>query len=116
MPIPSSLPNELLEIILIAIAIIDIKELSLSRFTNAMFIALIAWCGFCTIEMFNDTCGLGFNIGAWDTGARLMAFQLTYAFIVCSIYIADPKRINAFLRMWAILSIFAAFGHGNSKT
>ncbi|MBQ2949765.1 MAG: O-antigen ligase family protein [Prevotella sp.] len=109
MPIPSSLPNELLEIILIAIAIIDIKELSLSRFTNAMFIALIAWCGFCTIEMFNDTCGLGFNIGAWYTGARLMAFQLMYAFIVCSIYIADPKRINAFLRMWAILSIFAAF-------
>lgn len=109
MPLPPSLPNELLEIILLGIAIIDIKELGIKRVTNVMFIALIAWCGFCTIEMFNDTCGLGFNIGAWYTGARLMAFQLMYAYLVCSIYLSCPERIMSFLKFWAVLSLFAAF-------
>ena len=109
MPIPASLPNELLEIILLAIALIDIKELNIKRLTNTMFIALIAWCGFCTIEIFNDTCDLGINIGAWYTGARLMAFQLLYAYLVCSIYISCPERIMSFFKMWAILSLFAAF-------
>lgn len=109
MPIPPSLPNEMLEIILIAIAIIDTKLVLSSRFANAMSVALLIWCGFCVIEMFNDTCGLGYNIGAWYTGARLMAFQLLYAFIVCTIYISSPKKIMNFVRVWACLSIFAAF-------
>ena len=44
LPIPMSLPNELLEIILLALAIIDVKELKAERAGNAMLIALLVWC------------------------------------------------------------------------
>ena len=66
LPIPMSLPNEMLQIILLAIAIIDIRENPhFEKTANLMLFALIIWCGFCTIEVLNDTCGLGINIGAW---------------------------------------------------
>ncbi len=116
MPIPSSIPNEILEILLIVIALIDAKDLHISNLNNVMLLALIVWVGFCCIEIFNNTCGLGINIGAWYTGARLMAFQLLYAFIICSLYISTPERIIKFLRVFAILSIFAAFWAWKQKT
>lgn len=115
MPIPPSLPNELLEIVLIAIAIIDVKLVLSSRFANMMLVGLLIWVGFCIIEIFNDTCGLGFNVTAWYTGARLMAFQLLYAFFVCTIYISSPKKVIAFVRVWACLSIFAALWAAKQK-
>ena len=53
-----------------------------------MIIAVLGWCAFCIIEVFNDTCGLGMNVNAWFTGTRLMAFHLLYAFACfCFIYI-----------------------------
>ncbi|WP_036876634.1 O-antigen ligase family protein [Xylanibacter oryzae] len=116
MPIPSSIPNEIFEILLIVIALIDAKDLHISNLNNVMLLALIVWGGFCCIEIFNDTCGLGINIGAWYTGARLMAFQLLYAFIICSLYISTPEKIIKFLRVFAILSIFAAFWAWKQKT
>lgn len=109
MPIPSSVPNEMLEILLLAIAIIEMKDLHFGRLCNTMFVALAAWCAFCTLEVLNDTCKLGINIEAWYAGARLMAFQLMYAFLVCTIYISTPQKFKLFLKVWAILSIFAAF-------
>lgn len=108
--LPMSLWNELLEIILLAIAIIDARvNPHFEKCANLMLFALIIWCGFCTIEILNDTCNLGFNIGAWYTGARLMAFQLLYAFLVFSIYISSPKILLNYLRLWAILALFSAY-------
>lgn len=108
--IPMSLWNEMLEIILLAIAIIDTRqELGFNKCLNLMLFALIIWCGFCTLQMLNDTCDLGIDIGAWYTGARLMAFQILYAFIVFSIYISTPKILINYIRLWAILSLFSAF-------
>lgn len=109
MPLPASLPNELLEIVLIAIAIIDIKETKISNIANIMTFAIIGWCTFCIIEVLNDTCGLGMNINAWFTGIRLMAFQLLYAVVVFSIYINTPQRIMQLFKIWAICAIFAVF-------
>ena len=110
LPVPISLPNEMLEIILFAIAIIDARENShFEKYINLMFGALGIWCGFCILQMFNDTCDLGFNFGSWYTGARLMAFQILYAFIVFSIYISSPKILLNYLRLWAILSLFSAY-------
>ena len=108
--IPMSLYNELLEIILIAIAIIDLRQYPhFERTGNLMFITLLCWCGFCTLEVLNDTCGLGLDIGGWYTGARLMAFQLLYAFIVYTLYITDSDTLVKYLKIWALLSIFSAF-------
>lgn len=113
-PIPSGIPmslwNEMLEIILMAIALIDIsKEAGWGKCANLMLFALIIWCGFCTLQMLNDTCNLGFDIGSWYTGARLMAFQILYAFLVFSIYVSSPKVLIYYLRLWAVLSIFSAY-------
>lgn len=107
--VPMSLPNEMLEILLLTIAIIDVKENHFDRCANMMLVALLAWCTFCTIEVFNDTCGLGINIGAWYTGARLMAFQLLYAFLVYSIYINTPKILIKYLYVWGAFALFASY-------
>ena len=75
--IPLSLPNEMLQIILLAIAIVDARvNPHFEKCANLMLFALLIWCGFCTLEILNDTCNLGINISNWYQGARLMAFQL----------------------------------------
>ena len=69
MPLPASLPNEMLELALIAIAIIDLRDTKFENLANLMLIGVLGWCIFCIIEVFNDTCGLGMNFTAWFTGA-----------------------------------------------
>jgi len=107
--IPASLPNEFLEIILIAIAIIDLRETHFENLANLMLLGVSGWCAFCILEVLNDTCGLGINIGAWFTGIRLMAFQLLYAVIVFALYITTPKRIYQIFFAWAICAFFSVF-------
>lgn len=108
--IPVSMYNELLEIVLLGIAIIDTRESPhFERTGNLMLITLLVWCGFCTLEVLNDTCGLGLNVGAWYGGARMMAFQLLYAFLIFTLYITTPGRLMTYLRIWAIMSLFSAF-------
>jgi hypothetical protein len=109
MPLPASIPNELLEITMIAIAIIDLKETHFENLANIMLVALLGWCGFCILEILNDTCDIGIKIDAWFTGARLMAFQLLYAFIVFSLYITKPNRLYQLLFVWASFTLFSAF-------
>ena len=106
---PASLYNEVIEIILIAVSIIDLKENNYGNLGNLMFFGVLGWCAFCTLEVLNDTCGLGINIGAWFTGIRLMAFQLLYAVIVFSIYLTTPKRIYNLFFLWAGCLLFAVF-------
>ena len=109
LPVPMSLPNEMLQIILLAIAIIDARvNPHFEKCVNLMLFALIIWCGFCTLEVLNDTCNLGINISSWYTGARLMAFQLLYIFLVFSIYISTPQNLQRYLIIWGCLSLFSA--------
>lgn len=110
LPVPMSLPNEMLQIILLSIAIIDARQTPhFERSVNLMLFALIVWCGFCTLEILNDTCGLGINISAWYGGARMMAFQFIYIFLVFSIYISSPQTLMRYLFLWAGLSLFSVF-------
>ena len=109
LPVPTSLPNEMFEIILLIMAIINVQDLHAERAGNIMLYVLLIWCGFCTIEVLNDTCDLGINIGAWYTGARAMAFQLMYAFLVYILYITNPKVLVKYLILWGIVSLFACF-------
>lgn len=107
--IPTSLYNEAIEIVLLTIAIIDIKEARFERCANIMLFSLIIWCGFCTLEVLNDTCGIGINVGAWYTTARSIAYQLMYAFLVFTLYISNPKILIKYLYVWGGLALFAAF-------
>ena len=107
--LPISLYNETLEIALLAIALIVFKDFYFNRITNLMFVALSIWCGFCTLEVFNDTCGIGIDVGGWYTAARMMAFQLMYAFIVFSLYISKRNVLIKYLFLWGALALFASF-------
>lgn len=108
-PGPMSLYNEVLEILLLALALIDAKNNHFNRIYNVMLLTLIIWCGYCTLQVLNDTCSLGMDIGAWYTGARLMAFQIMYAFLVFSIYISKPDILIKYLFIWGALALFAAY-------
>ena len=108
LPIPMSLPNELLELLLLGLAIIDTKKDSnLSRAGNLMLLGIIIWTAFCCIEMLNDTCALGIDINSWFTGARLMALQLIWIFLVFTIYISTPEILMNYLKVWAIFSLIS---------
>ena len=110
LPVPMSLPNEMLQLILLAIAIIDARQSPhFERAANLMLLALVIWCGFCTLEILNDTCDLGINISAWYQGARLMAFQILYIFLVFSIYISSPEILMRYIKVWALLSLFSVY-------
>lgn len=110
LPFPGSLADESLEVLLIAMAIIDIRySPHFERAWNLMFLAIMIWVGFCVIEILNDTCGLGININAWFTGFRLMTLHLVWIILVFSLYISDPKSLITYLRLWAGLSLFSAF-------
>ena len=110
LPLPMSLPNEMLQIILLAIAIVDTRENpQFKRCGNLMLFALILWCIFCTLEILNDTCNLGINVGSWYQGSRLMAFQLLYIFLVFSIYISTPEILQNYLKIWGLLALFSVY-------
>ena len=113
-PLPSAIPmslwDEMIELTLIAVAIIDIREESrFGRSVNIMLFSISIWCGFLIIQILNDTCNLGINLGAWFTSARLMGLQLVWILLVFSIYVSTPKILLNYLRIWAILSLFSAY-------
>ena len=114
--IPTSMFNEMFEIILIAMAIIDVKNTKFGRCNNIMLFALMIWCSFCTLEVLNDTCGIGIDVGGWYTSARMMAFQLMYAFIVYSLYISNPKILTQYFYVWGALALFAIIWVWKQKT
>lgn len=108
--IPLSAYNELLEITLIAIALIDFrKDHHWGRSMNLMSFAALLWVLLCFLEVFNDTCSLGINVGAWFAGFRLIAFQLFYFILVFSLYINTPEILTKYLKIWAWLSLFSVY-------
>ena len=109
LPLPTSVPNELLQLVLLAFALIDTHKAHFERTLNLMYLAVIVWCGFCTLEVLNDTCGVGIDVGAWYTVARMIGYQLMYIFLVFSLYISSPKILIRYLYVWGALSLFAAF-------
>ena len=107
--IPMSLYNEAFEIMLILLAIIDVKDTRFEASLNVMFGALVIWGTFIILQLINDTCEMAWDFAAWFAGARLMAFQLIYAFIVFTIYINTSDRLLKYLVLWGALSLFAVF-------
>ena len=108
--IPMSIWDEGFELILIAIAIIDASQESrFGRSVNLMLFSILIWCGFCTLELLNDTCDMGIDVAAWFTSFRLYGLHLVWIILVFSIYISTPQRLIQYLIVWALLSLFSAF-------
>ena len=91
-PFPMSLADEALELILLAVALIDVRQDNrFNRAGNTMLFAVMIWVGFCLIEVFNNSCDLGINVGLWFTGFRLLALQLVWILLVFSVYISSAS-------------------------
>ena len=100
LPIPMSLADEMLELILLAVALIDVRQDNrFSRANNTMLFAIMLWVGFCLIEVFNNSCDLGINVSLWFTGFRLLALQLVWILLVFSFYISSPKILMTYLKV-----------------
>lgn len=108
-PIPVSMVNEMLELLLLALALLDVSKYRFSDTLNVMLLMLMVWMVFCFIELFNDACGIGIDVYRWYTGARLMSFQLLYAHLVMTIYVNSPSKLIRLLVVWACFIVFAAF-------
>ncbi len=113
-PLPSGIPmslwNEMLELLLIAIALIDVRENpNFKKCLNLMLLAIAIWLSFCALQLLNDTCALGIDVASWFTSFRLMALQLLWILLVFCLYISSPKILLNYLRVWAGLSLFAAY-------
>jgi hypothetical protein len=109
LPVPTSVPNELLQLLLIALALIDVQNSPFRRAGNIMLFALLLWAGLCTLEVLNDTCGLGIDVAAWYSTARMICYQLLYIFLVFTVYINSPQVLSKYLLIWAGLALFASF-------
>lgn len=109
LPIPISAVNEMLEVLLLILAMLDTKDTYPSWLINAMSLGVIVWVLFTCIEIFNTTCGIPGLAGFWFTGIRLMTFQIVYATVVVTLYISSPKMVKRFVFIWAVFSIFSAF-------
>lgn len=108
--IPMSAYNEFFEIILVTVALLDIrKEQHFGRAMNFMLFSVLLWVILCFLEVFNNTCGLGMNVEGWFTAFRLMAFQLVYFVLIFTLYIDSPQILMKYLRVWACLALFSAF-------
>ena len=108
--IPVSLWDEMIELTLIAIAILDAREgYRFGRSVNLMLLAILIWCGFCTLELLNDTCSIGINVSLWFTSFRLYALHLVWIILVFSIYLSSPKILIKYIKLWAILSLFSVY-------
>ena len=108
--IPMSIYNEGFEILLVMMAVAGSSSQSkFSRAMNLMMLGIMLWCGLGLIEILNDTCGLGYNIGAWFSGFRLLCIQLIWIHLIYSIYINSPEKLQKYLKIWAWLSLFSVF-------
>ena len=115
--IPMSIYDEGLELLLIAIALIDVNNNPhFEKALNPMLFAILTWLGLCFLELFNDTCAMGMDVAAWFTSFRLMALHLVWILIVFSICISTPKYLITYLRIWALLSLFSAYWTWKQKT
>lgn len=115
-PIPISLPNEMFEIILIMVAIIKVRGFEFQNCLNIMGLMLLIWLVFGLLQAFNDTMGLGLNWSSWFQGFRINFVMLMYIFLVHSLYINNPQRLNQYLIIFAAFSIFGAFWVWKQKT
>ena len=52
---------------------------------------------------------MGYNIGAWFSGFRLLCIQLIWIHLIYSIYINSPEKLQKYLKIWAWLSLFSVF-------
>ncbi|MDO5526949.1 MAG: O-antigen ligase family protein [Prevotella sp.] len=107
-PIPMSLPNEMLEIILIMVAMIKIRGFEFQNCLNIMGLMIFIWIIYGLLQSLNNTMGLGLNWASWFQGFRVNFIFLLYIFLVHSLYISTPNRLKNYIIGFALFSLFGA--------
>ena len=115
-PIPVTTLTLLPEIMLLMACIFDIRQSSNAKYTNLMVLALIIWIFYIFLQVFNETCLLPVSYGDW--GRNFLFYGLTFIIIYALVtsLIRTPERIALLFRIWAYLSIAAAFWVWRQKT
>lgn len=116
LPLPMSVTIEMFEVILLMVAIIKVRGFEFKNCLNIMGLVILVWLIFGLLQAFNDTMGLGLNWGAWFQGFNISFIQLTFVYLVHSLYISTPKRLNKYLIVFAAFSIFGALWVWKQKT
>lgn len=115
-PIPTSLFTETFEVILLMAAIIKVRGFEFRNCLNVMGLVIMTWLLFGLLQAFNDTMGLGLNWGAWFQGFNISFITLLFIFLVHSLYISTPQRLNHYIIIFAAFSIFGALWVWKQKT
>lgn len=116
LPLPMSVTTEFFEIILLTTAIIKVKGFDYKNCLNLMGGILGVWIIFGLLQAFNDTMGLGLNWEAWFQGFNISFITLLFIYLVHSLYISNPERLNQYLLVFALLSILGALWVWKQKT
>ena len=114
--LPVSVTIEFFEIVLLVAAIIKVKGFEFANCLNIMGFIVSVWIVFGLLQAFNDTMGLGLNWASWFQGFNINFINLLFIFLVHSLYISNPKRVNQYLIIFALFSIFGAFWVWKQKT
>lgn len=116
LPIPISITIETFEVILLMSAIIKVKGFDFRNCLNPMGGIILVWVIFGLLQALNDTMGLGLNWGAWFQGFNISFIAFSFIFLVHSLYISTPNRLNNYLIVFAAFSIFGALWVWKQKT
>lgn len=116
LPIPISITIEIFEIVTLVAAIIKVKGFDFENCLNIMGLIIFVWIIYGLLQAFNDTMGLGLNWSSWFQGFNINFVNLLFIFLVHSLYINNSQRLNQYLLVFALFSIFSALWVWKQKT
>ena len=104
------------QILLLMVAVIDIRKNTNAKFGNLMNYGLFLWLIYVFLQLFNESLSLPISVGDW---ARNFLFLGFIFFITCSLitlYVRSPQNIMKFCRLWAYFSISGFFWAWRQQT
>ena len=114
-PVPITMVT-LVPQLLLLMSFVVIPRPKKNSMLTIMLLAIIIWTLYLAIQVFNQTCSLPVNIGAWLQNMNFYAFYFIIAYVLVSKIINTPETIMRFLRIWACFAIVAAFWAWRQKT
>ena len=109
-PIPISVTMDALLLFLLFSLFLQIfkKENKLKKEVTPFLLLYSIWIIFCLIQLFNNTCGIGYQYAAWFQEIRPLAFHSFFIILIFSLIIRKQKDIHYFLYLWGAFIILAS--------
>ena len=108
-PIPLTTLTIMPQILLLTVCLFDIRQKTNARYINLMFLALFVWILYIFLQLFNETCLLPISVSDWSRNLLFYGLLFLFSYFIITIMLRKPEKIMNMLRIWAYLSIVAAF-------